>query len=125
VWGSGRAVRQFVFARDVARVALDAIERDLEPTTTIIAPDPGITIRSLAENIAVVMDYTGPILFDQSQPEGVLIKRIQSTCFTSRFPAFQFTVLRTGLAETIRSFAQQVSSAEAVGVNPLCEARAD
>jgi GDP-L-fucose synthase len=125
VWGSGRAVRQFVFARDVARVVLDAIERDLEPTTTIIAPDPGITIRSLAETIAVVMDYTGPILFDQGQPEGVSIKRLQSACFTSRFPAFQFTALRTGLAETVRWFARQVSSAEAVGVSPLCETSAD
>lgn len=125
VWGSGQAVRQFIFARDVARVALDVIERDLDSTTTIIAPDPGITIRSLAETIAVAMDYTGPILFDRSQPEGMLTKRLQSACFTSRFPAFQFTALSNGLAETIRWFAQRASSAETVGATSSCDARAN
>jgi|GEM_PF-560342 len=119
VWGSGRAVRQFVFARDVARVALDAIERPRESTTTIIAADSGITIRSLAEAIASVLEYTGPILFDQNQPEGVLIKRLQSTCFASRFPAFQFTDLRKGLTETVHWLVQRASAAETVGATPL------
>jgi GDP-L-fucose synthase len=119
VWGSGRAVRQFVFARDVARVALDAIERPRESTTTIIAADAGITIQSLAEAIAGVMEYTGPILFDQNQPEGVLIKRLQSTCFASRFPGFQFTDLREGLTETVHWFVQRGSAAATVGATPL------
>jgi GDP-L-fucose synthase len=112
VWGSGRAVRQFVFVRDVARVAVEAFDRHLEPATTIIAADSGITIRSLAEVIADVMAYTGPILFDQAQPEGALIKRLQSTSFAVRFPAFQFTDLRTGLAETVQWFVRHGSSVE-------------
>jgi GDP-L-fucose synthase len=122
VWGSGRAVRQFVFARDVARAALDAVERRLEPTTTIMAADSGITIRSLAEVIAGVMGYTGPILFDQSQPEGAPIKRLQSTSFATLFPAFEFTDLRTGLAETVRWFVQHAPSAETVETTRICGA---
>jgi GDP-L-fucose synthase len=118
IWGSGRAVRQFVFARDVARVALDTIERPRE-STTIIAADAGITIQSLAEAIAGVMEYTGPILFDQNQPEGMLIKRLQSTCFASRFPGFQFTDLREGLTETVHWFVQRASAAATVGARPL------
>jgi GDP-L-fucose synthase len=114
VWGSGRAVRQFVFVRDVARVAVEALDRHLEPATTIIAADSGITIQSLAEAIADVMVYTGPIFFDQDQPEGAPIKLLQSTSFAARFPAFEFTDLRTGLAETVQWFAHQASSAEAV-----------
>jgi GDP-L-fucose synthase len=119
VWGSGRAVRQFVFAPDVARLALDAVERHLEPTTTIIAADSGMTIQSLAEAIAGAMEYTGPILFDQSQPEGVPIKRLQSTSFATLFPAFEFTDLRKGLAETVRWFERHASSAETVGTTTL------
>ena len=115
VWGSGRAVRQFVFARDVAHVALNAVERDCEPTTTIIAPDAGITIKSLAEAIADVMAYTGPIIFDQRQPEGVLVKQLHSAWFASRFQAFQFTDLRKGLQETVRWFVRHTSAAETAG----------
>ncbi|UVT14551.1 MAG: NAD-dependent epimerase/dehydratase family protein [Nitrospira sp.] len=118
VWGSGRAVRQFIFARDVARVALEAVEMHLEPSTTIVAADSGITIRSLAETIAGVMNYTGPIFFDEGQPEGVPIKRLQSAWFSSRFPGFRFTDLRNGLAETVRWYIQHASSAETAGAPP-------
>jgi GDP-L-fucose synthase len=112
VWGSGQAVRQFVFVRDVARVALDAVECHLEPSTTIIAPDSGMTIKSLAETVADVMGYKGPITFDRNQPEGVPVKRLQSRCFVSRFPAFSFTDLRAGLEETVQWFGRYVSSVE-------------
>lgn len=115
VWGSGRAVRQFVFARDVAHVALNVFECDPEPTTTIIAPDSGITIESLAETIADVMGYEGPILFDRRQPEGVPVKQLRSASFVSRFPAFQFTDLRKGLEETVRWFVRHVSASEMAG----------
>lgn len=124
VWGSGRAVRQFVFVRDVARVALDAVDRHGEPTTTIIAADSGVTIRSLAEAVAEIMAYRGPIVFDRSQPEGVSVKRVQSICFTSRFPGFQFTDLKKGLAETVRWFLRHAVSAETGGATSLCGALA-
>jgi len=125
VWGSGRAVRQFVFVRDVARVALDAVDRHCEPTTTIIAADSGMTIRSLAEAVADAMAYSGPIIFDRTQPEGVLVKRVQSTCFASRFPGFQFTDFKKGLAETVRWFVQRASSAGTGNATSLCSALAD
>lgn len=122
VWGSGRAVRQFVFVDDVARIALDAIQRDLDSTTTIIAPDAGMTIQTLAETIASVMGYTGPIVFDRTQPEGVLVKRLHSRTFSSRFPDFRFTSLRAGLDTTIRWFVAQstVGDKASHGIPPLC-----
>ena len=119
VWGSGRAVRQFVFVRDVARVALDVVESYPEPTTTIITPDSGITIKTLAETIAKVVGYTGQILFDHSQPEGVLIKRLHSVYFATRFPAFQFTDLRKGLEETVHWYVQRVPISETAGRNTV------
>lgn len=120
VWGSGRAVRQFVFVRDVARVALDSLDRHCEPTTTIIAADSGISIRSLAESIADAMAYRGPIVFDRTQPEGVLIKRLQSACFASRFPGFKFTDLKNGLAETVHWFVQHAPPTETASAISSC-----
>ena len=119
VWGSGRAVRQFVFVRDVARVALDVVERHPDSTTTIITPDSGITIKTLAETIAEVVGYTGRIQFDQNQPEGVQIKRLHSAYFASRFPTFRFTDLRKGLEETVHWFAQHVLTSETAGCNTV------
>jgi len=107
VWGSGLAVRQFVFVDDVARLALEAVAADLPPETTIVAPDAGVSIRTLAETIAQAMGYEGPILFDRSQPEGVLVKRLQSETFLRRFPAYHFTPLQAGIEATVRWFRTQ------------------
>ncbi len=107
VWGSGSAVRQFVFVDDVARLALDAIATDLSSETAIVAPDAGITIRTLAHTIAQGMGYEGPILFDRNQPEGVLVKRLQSETFLRKFPGYSFTPLQAGIDATIRWFREQ------------------
>lgn len=122
VWGSGRAVRQFVLVDDVAKIAVYAVQRNLDATTTIIAPDAGITIQTLAETIALVMGYAGPIVFDRTQPEGVLVKRLQSSTFASRFPDSRFTSLRTGLEKTVRWFVAQSTAGEGAPREtlPLC-----
>lgn len=114
VWGSGLAVRQFVFVDDVARLALEAVAVDLPPETTIVAPDAGVTIRTLAETIAQAMGYEGPILFDRSQPEGVLVKRLQSETLIQRFPAYWFTPLQVGIEATVRWFRTQHLAEETV-----------
>jgi GDP-L-fucose synthase len=119
VWGSGRAVRQFAFVDDVARLLLHRLEEPCGPDTTIVAPDEGITIKSLAESVARALDYSGPILFDSSQPEGVLVKRLRSERFSSRFPNVGFTSLREGLNETVRWFLRlQEPAASACGREP-------
>lgn len=122
VWGSGRAVRQFVFVDDVAKIAVDTVQRNLDSVTTIIAPDAGITIHTLANTIARLMGYTGPIVFDRNQPEGVLVKRLHSMTFSSRYPDCRFTSLKHGLEATVRWFIEHSSSGEGVscGASPLC-----
>ncbi len=122
VWGSGRAVRQFVFVDDVAKIAVDAVQRNLDSTTTIIAPDAGITIQTLAETIASVMGYMGPMVFDRTQPEGVLVKRLHSRSFAERFPDCRFTSLKSGLEATVRWFIDHSLSGKGIsnGSLPLC-----
>ncbi|MGE0642060.1 MAG: NAD-dependent epimerase/dehydratase family protein [Nitrospira sp.] len=114
VWGSGQAVRQFVFVDDMARLALDAVAADLSSETTIVAPDVGVTIRELAETIAEVMGYGGPIVFDRTQPEGVLVKRLRSESFLRQFPGYSFTSLQAGIEATVRWFRTQRLAEEPV-----------
>ncbi|MDQ6732841.1 MAG: NAD-dependent epimerase/dehydratase family protein [Nitrospirota bacterium] len=102
VWGSGEAVRQFVFVNDVARLLVLMLGHKLGPETVIIAPDAGMTIRSLAEAVARAMQYEGPIHYDTNQPEGVRVKRLHSERFQKAFSTFAFTTLEDGLKETAR-----------------------
>lgn len=107
VWGTGSAVRQFVFALDIARLALWELDRYDGPETMIVAPDHGVTIRHLVELIARVMNHDGPIVFDHSKPEGQLIKVLESTTFAGRYPRFCFTPLEEGLDTTAAWFLEQ------------------
>jgi GDP-L-fucose synthase len=102
VWGSGEAVRQFVFVNDIARLLIVMLKYTLGPQTVIIAPDAGMTIRALADAVARAMQYEGPIHYDTSQPEGVRVKRLHSDCFPKAFSTFAFTTLEDGLKETAR-----------------------
>jgi len=101
VWGSGLAVRQFVYVKDAARLLRDWIQRGGYQESVIMAPDEGLTIRDLAVQIAEVCGFTGEIQFDTTLPEGQRIRRLKSLRFQEVFPAFKFTPLKRALQETV------------------------
>jgi GDP-L-fucose synthase len=104
VWGSGKAMRQFVFAQDVARLLLEELEFFRGPETMIVAPDQGISIAETAEYVAQAMDFQGPIVFNDREPEGQVKKVIESKHFSRLFPDFEFTSLKEGLERTTEWF---------------------
>ncbi len=97
VWGNGKAVRQFVFSQDIARLLMDELERFEDAGTLIAAADEGLTIGELAHCVARVMDFHGPIVFEKDKPEGQLIKTVRSKKFSARYRDFVFTPLERGL----------------------------
>jgi GDP-L-fucose synthase len=104
VWGTGKAVRQFVFSEDVARVVLKALESDWGPETVVVTPDEGIEIGALAKHIAEVLDFKGEIVFNTSRTEGERFRTVKSRRFGALLPGFQFTSLRDGLKQTTKWF---------------------
>jgi len=104
VWGSGKAVRQFIFSADVARLLMKVSQSIKTPDTVILAPDSGIRIKDLAELIVKIMKFKGRVRFDTGKPEGQLVKILKSKVFHKRFPGFKFTKLEKGLEETVEWF---------------------
>jgi GDP-L-fucose synthase len=101
VWGTGKAIRQFIFSLDVARILLRSLEQYSGPETVLITPDEGISIQNLAQAIAKAMDFKGPIIFDTKKPEGQSVRRLVSKKFSEYFPDFHFTSLEDGLQQTV------------------------
>lgn len=120
VWGSGEAIRQFVFVKDVARLVVSALTNESTPETVIVAPDAGITIRGLAQLIAQAMQFNGPIHYDCTKPEGVPVKRLASRSFHSRFKEFHFTSLEMGLQETVEWFETVMARGRDASCAPTC-----
>lgn len=113
VWGTGEAVRQFVYSFDVARLILRALEAFDGPETVIVVPDDGLTIRTLVQHITTAVQFAGPVVFRRDQPEGQRVKVIRSTRCAGLFPGLTFTPLEEGLKATVQWFLEQAPGPKA------------
>jgi len=88
VWGTGNAMREFLYVDDMADASLFVLELD-EQTYKIntrpmlshinVGTGKDVTIRQMAETMKKVVDYKGRIIFDTSKPDGAPRKLIDVT----------------------------------------------
>lgn len=106
VWGSGKAEREFMYADDLAKILkLIHIERRTDiPSTMIISPDRTFTIQEIVESISKKLNYDGKIIFDKSEPDGILKKPSNNSIFKKYFIDFKFTEFDDALSSTIEYF---------------------
>lgn len=85
VWGTGKAMREFLYVDDMAEASLFVLNLDKKvyqsntrPMLTHINIGTGkdITIRELAETIKEVVGYDGRLSFDSTKPDGISRKLI-------------------------------------------------
>jgi GDP-L-fucose synthase len=74
LWGTGRAVREWLYVEDAAEGIMRAAERykDVEPLN--IAVGKGSSIAELAAIIQEITGYKGKIVYDTTKPDGALHK---------------------------------------------------
>jgi GDP-L-fucose synthase len=79
VWGTGRAMREFLHVDDMARASVFVMEMDDTLYAANTRPDlshinvgtgEDCTIRQLAEALARVIGYEGELAFDATKPDG-------------------------------------------------------
>lgn len=70
VWGSGRAMREFMHVDDLARACLYCVFNTSETELINIGVGEDITIRELAEIVRDVVKVKAPLIFDASKPDG-------------------------------------------------------
>ena len=74
LWGTGRAVREWLYVEDAAEGILRAAERYDDPEPLNIAVGSGQPISELALIIAETVSYKGEIVYDTSKPDGAMKK---------------------------------------------------
>ncbi len=79
IWGSGKAMREFLHVDDMAAASVHVMELDqaayqeaTQPMLSHINVGTGVdcTIRTLAETIASVTGFRGRLTFDSNKPDG-------------------------------------------------------
>ena len=88
LWGTGKALREFLFVDDMASASIFVLELDkrkydshTKPTLSHINIGTGvdITINELAQSIKNIVGFKGEISFDKSKPDGTARKLIDTS----------------------------------------------
>jgi GDP-L-fucose synthase len=88
VWGTGNAMREFLYVDDMATASLFVLELDEEtyqantkPMLSHINVGTGkdVTIKEMAQTMKRVIGYTGKLTFDMTKPDGAPRKLIDVT----------------------------------------------
>jgi GDP-L-fucose synthase len=104
VWGTGAAVREWLYIKDFAKVIYEIINEP--PKYAEIAPfnigqGYGLSVSELVDIISKEVDYQGRIIYDETKPDGAPIKIMSDEKFGQIFLNFEFTSLSDGINETI------------------------
>lgn len=104
VWGSGIAIREWLYAPDfgkVIRLIIESISIKIYSEPFNIAQQYGLSISDLLNIIITEANFNGEIIWDKSMPDGALKKVMNDSRFRKNFPDFKFTSLDEGLKNTI------------------------
>lgn len=110
VWGSGKPVREFIYAGDVAKITKHLLENYNETEPIIVSNSEQVSIAELAILIADMMGFEGNVIFDKSKPDGQLMKPTDTSKLKKHMPDFKFTPLEFGLKQTIDYFVKNYKS---------------
>ncbi len=107
VWGTGIAIREWLYAKDLAMVFLDTI-RDIDSYLNNkpfnIGQNFGLSIRELVEIIVKETNFQGKTVWNGSKPDGAPKKVMDDKKFREIFPDFKFTNFQDGILETIKYY---------------------
>ena len=101
--GSGEAMRQFVFSKDLAKIICWAIVEYDEQETLIVSPDPEeseVSINHVINLLKKVSKKECEIIHDMTFTEGQKKKTVSNLKLRSFLPEFEFTPLNEGLRQT-------------------------
>ena len=117
VWGTGNAMREFLYVDDMAEASLFVLELDVEVYTNNTNPmlsqinvgtGVDITIREMAQTIKQVVGFEGKLIFDSTKPDGAPRKLIDVTRLSNM--GWNYSVdLDEGLKKTYEWYLAQVN----------------
>jgi len=116
VWGTGNAMREFLYVDDMAKASLFVLELNVktyqanaQPMLSHINVGTGkeITIKEMAEIMRQVVGYKGKVIFDTTKPDGAPRKLINVSRLKNMGWSYT-TNLKEGLEKTYEWYLSEV-----------------
>ena len=107
IWGTGKPMRQFMYAEDLARVIKYMIDNDIVDNFNV-APE---YVYSIEEITKIGMESCGKgdleIVYDNTKPDGQYRKDVDSSKLLSIMDDFKFTTLKDGIGKVYDNFCER------------------
>lgn len=115
VWGTGKAIREFIYVEDCADAIVLATELYQDVTLPLnLGTGIGTSIRELAETVHEVSGFRGTIAWNTDKPDGAPLKVLDVTRLRQALDGWNApTNLRDGLAKTIAWYRANKAEADA------------
>ncbi len=104
VWGSGKPLREFIYSKDVARLAEWAVRNYNETEPIIFSTSQEVSIKDIVDLLIQEFNFKGKVVFDKDKPEGQFRKPSDNSKLKSYLPDFKFTPFEEGIKETVKWF---------------------
>jgi len=117
VWGTGKPRREFLISDDMADACIHLLEsvklddmkifKETSPPLINIGCGIDISIEDLANQIKIVIGFTGNIIFDSTKPDGAMKKLLDVTKLKSL--GWEHKVdLKTGIEHTYKHYLKSI-----------------
>ncbi len=107
LWGSGKPMREFLFADDLADAVIFSLENKLSGNLYNIGTGNEISVKDLANIIKRIVGYHGNIIWDSSKPDGTPKKLMDISKMLSLGWKFS-TDLEEGIQKTYTWFLENI-----------------
>jgi GDP-L-fucose synthase len=105
VWGDGTPLREFTYAKDIAKILLFLLENYDSEQAINIGRTSENTIREVVDLLCEFLEYNGTIKWDTTKPSGQHRKPSSNKRLLEiGWPESGYTKLRKGLKETCKWF---------------------
>ncbi|XP_043076133.1 GDP-L-fucose synthase-like isoform X1 [Puntigrus tetrazona] len=113
VWGSGRALRQFIYSLDLARLFLWVLREydEVEPIILSVGEEDELSIKFAADAVVEALGFEGDVIYDTSKADGQFKKTASNAKLRRYLPDFKFTPFRQAIKETCDWFVANYDSA--------------
>ena len=111
VWGSGKPLREFIYSKDIAKIAEWALFNYEGTDPLIISGDEEISIKDLVGLLVDEFKFKGKVIFDKTKPDGQLRKPSDNSKIKELLPNFEYTPFEQGIKETVNWFIENYDEA--------------
>ena len=111
VWGSGKPLREFIYSKDIAKIAEWVLFNYKGTDPLIVSGDEEISIKDLVGILVDEFKFKGKVKFDKTKPDGQLRKPSDNSVIKELMHDFEYTPFEKGIKETVSWFIENYESA--------------